>query len=379
MLENPQFNYHSFYEVMRDFRKGGLNPDIYNEFIQTIGQLPPHRKRTSRDYDIFNKFKLHDVTEHDFKPILREVFKRTKSKHKQCWHPEASPLTCNVDGSGNIIVSAAHSIQNNRTLKSISEDGNVMGYYFESDGFEGKLEHKNIASIFWGFCNKHDAIFYPIETDPYTGTDEQHFLFAYRGFVIASHKKLEGSAIINYGEQSDNDIKENKKIFDNAIIAKDYSIIKTEVIELPAFYPIAASSSFYLDYDFEGNKIPHSEERMEDLFVTLLPIDNKTYLLLSYFASDETLYKNLGVQLKNRQNLKSDISMLLAAHVENIYFNPIYYKTFIQQYEDVLEKILFQSQMDLATFDDDSNFQVTESLTPNNYLNNPYGVNFFGY
>ena len=28
-LENPQINHEKFYEVMRDFRKGGLNPNIY--------------------------------------------------------------------------------------------------------------------------------------------------------------------------------------------------------------------------------------------------------------------------------------------------------------------------------------------------------------
>lgn len=190
MLLNPQFNYHSFYEVVRDFRKGGLNPGNFDDFIKTIEQLPPHHERSMQDYDVFNKFQLHDVSDQDFMAIMRELFKRTKNKHKQCWHPEASPQNCNVDGSGKIIISAAHSIQNNRTLKAISENGEVMGYYFESNGFEGKIEHKNFASIFWGFCNKHDSIFYPIETSPYSGSDEQHFLFAYRGFVIASHKKM---------------------------------------------------------------------------------------------------------------------------------------------------------------------------------------------
>lgn len=148
---------------------------------------------------------------------------------------------------------------------------------------------------------------------------------------------------------------------------------------MPAFYPIAASSSFYLDYDFEENIILHSEERMEYLFVTLLPIDNKTYLLISYFACDENLYKNLGDQLRKRNNLKSDVTMLLAAHVENIYFNPIYYKTFIQGYEGFLEEILMQSQMDLGKFDEDGNIKVNVSLTPPSYLNNEFGINFFGY
>ena len=196
---------------------------------------------------------------------------------------------------------------------------------------------------------------------------------------MATHKKIEVSYWMNFGEQSDNDIIENKKIFNSAITSNDYSVIETEVFVIPAFYPIAVSSSFYLDYDFEGNPIPHSEQRMEGVFITLLPDVNKTYFLLSYFKQDKNLYGNLGSQLRIRDNLKSDISMLIAAHAENVYFNPIYYKTFIEQHEDKLKLILFHSQMDSGTIDENDQVNVDFSFTPSDYLNNPYGINFFGY
>ena len=85
--------------------------------------------------------------------------------------------TCNVDSTGKIIVSAAHSIQNNGVLSKIVEKGHVMSYILDKGDFDGKQIGKNHASIFWGFCNTHDSIFSPIETSPYTGTPEQHFLF----------------------------------------------------------------------------------------------------------------------------------------------------------------------------------------------------------
>ena len=118
---------------------------------------------------------------------------------------------------------------------------------------------------------------------------------------------------------------------------------------------------------------------MEDIFVTLLPTDNKTYFLLSYFQQDKNLYGHLGEQLTKRNNLKSDITMLIAAHTENVYFNPTYYTTFIEKYEKELEVIMFQSQMDYASIDEYSKLNVDFSFTPSNYLNNPYGINFFGY
>jgi hypothetical protein len=261
----------------------------------------------------------------------------------------------------------------------IADNGLVTYFGLVIDGLSGKEIIKNHASIFWGFCNKHDAIFKPIEIKPYTGTDEQHFLYAYRGFVVAVHNKIEDSKIFNFGEQSDNDIAENKKIFDTAILSEDYSIIETEVFVLPAFYPITVSSSFYLEYDFEGNSISHSEERIEAVFVTLFPTDNKTFFLLSYFQKDKNLYGNLGSQLRKRNNLKSDLSILFAAHTKNMYFNPIYYKAFIEKYEDILPLLIFQAQCDTGIIGESGQPEEIQSLTPKDYLNNPYGINFFGY
>jgi hypothetical protein len=378
-LENPQINYEKIFEVMRDFRKGGLTPSNYADFLLEVKKLPEISKRKIDDYNVFEQFGLSDITEDDFSAIIREVTKRGINESKFCWHPDAGLGTCKVDGKGQIIISAAHSIQNNGVLSKIVENGHVMSYAFDKGDFEGKELGKNHASIFWGFCNTHDSIFSPVEIQPYTQTTEQNFLFAYRAFVVASHKKLEVSTWMNYGEQSNIDIEENRKIFDAAILGQDYSIIESEIFELPAFYPIAVSSAFYLDFDFEGNSISHSDKRMEEIFVTLYPMNNKTYFILSYFNQDKHLYGNLGSQLRKRNNIKSDITMLISAHTENVYFNPLYYKTFIEQYEGILQLITFHSQMDYASIGNDNKVNVEFSFTPSNYLNNPYNINFFGY
>jgi hypothetical protein len=288
-------------------------------------------------------------------------------------------MTCDTDSSGKIKISAAHSIQNNGVLSKVAQNGHVMSYVFEKVDIDGGTLGRNIASIFWGFCNTHDAIFRPIENYPYTGTVEQHFLFAYRGFVVAAHKKIEVATWMDYGEQSDNDINENRKVFDTAILNGDYGVIETQVFELPAQYPIAVSSSFFLDFDFEGNEIPHSDERMENLFITLLPADNRTFFLLSYFSQDKGLYERVFTQRHSRNNLKSDLTMLIAGHVENVYFNPTYYETFIRQQEEKLNELFFHTQFDYAKIGKDGKPIVEFSMTPSNYLDNPYGLSFFGY
>lgn len=378
-LENPQFNHIAFFEVMRDFRKGGLNPENFIEFMQMVENLPPINKRTLGDYDKFLNIGLVDVIQSDFPPIMREVFKRTIEKSKKCWHPLASQSTCKTDGLGNIVISAAHSIQNNGVLNQVSENGIVATYAIDIGEFKAKKIHKNTASIFWGFCNTHDAVFKPIEVSPYTQTKEQNFLFAYRAFIIGAHKKLEVSNLIHFGTQADNDAIQTKNIFDTAIIANDFDCIETEIFELPAFYPIAVSGCFYIDFDFCGNLISHSDERMEYIYVTLLPNINKTIFLLSYLKIDTNLYGHLGKQITQRNNLKSDISVLLAAHIENIYYHPKYYETFIEPQEKLLSRISHEAQIDFARIDDNDEHKDIVSITPPNYLDNPHGILLFGY
>src|SRR5690554_383208 len=125
--------------------------------------------------------------------------------------------------------------------------------------------------------------------------------------------------------------------------------------------------------------IEHSPDRMEFIFVTFFPEEKKSYFIISYFEEDKNLYQNLGRQLVRRNNLKSDITMLIASHVENIYFNPIYYDTFIKEHEDKFEDILIQSQMDIATVNKDNQISESFSITPPNYLNNEFEINYFGY
>ena len=366
ILMHGQFKADIFLQVLRDFRKGGINPNNYDSIFAIV--------KNSR-FSELSQFELTDINKDDFAAIIREINLRGIEHNKKCWHPEANSNSCTVDKSGKIKISAAHSIQNNRILSKISHNGHVMTYSIDKGEYKGSNKGKSLASIFYGFCNKHDAIFNPIEIETYNQTVEQNFLFAYRGFVIAAHKKMEGSYVMNFGEQYLNDIAETKKIFDKAILNKEYDILDSVVIELPAFYPIATSSSFYLDFDFDHNSIPHSDNRMEKIYISLFPSETKTYFILSYFKIDRHLYSNVGRQLKSRNNFKSDITMLIGAHVENVYFNPIYYDTFIVKHEKSLHQLLRETQYDFIP----SNTNETISMTPDNYLENLYEIDFFGY
>jgi hypothetical protein len=378
LTENPQIRYDVFYEVFRDFRKGGLTPTNYQEFLNLIKLLPPLGRRKDTDYDIFDKLGLHDVSQSELLVLLNEIQRRSINESKKCWHPLASSSSCSTKDNGEIIISAAHSIQNNGILNRIALNGHVKTFKSNLYGFESKEIGKNIASIIWGFCNKHDAIFEPIETAPYIQSAEQHFLFAYRGFIAAQHKKFESSKLFNYGNLYEQALRDNLKLFNTAILENNFWAIESNVIELPAFYPITFSSSFYLDYDFEGNVITHSDKSMEYIFATLFPGKNKSYFIISYFKKDKHLYGDLSTQIRKRNNYKSDISILIASHIDNVYFEPRYYDLFVSKHEIVLGKIMYEAQFEKGVIRDDK-IEYTYSETPSNYLANKYGLNFFGY
>lgn len=120
---------------------------------------------------------------------------------------------------------------------------------------------------------------------------------------------------------------------------------------------------------------------MEYIFLTILPLyPNKSVVLVSFLAQDKQLYENLARQIRDRNNLKSDISILVLGHCENnVYFDPRYYEAFIQRIESDFLDIIKATQLDVALLDSNNKVQMTGSMTPKNYLNNPWNVSIFGY
>ncbi len=378
MYENSQMKMERYYEVMATFRKGGITPQNVDEIILQLKSLPQPHLRSEKDFEIFSKFNLCEVNPEDHIAIMREVIRRGIQLSKKCWHYEAGVKSCNVDRFGRIIINGAHSVQNNRILNEIAEDGHIMEYDKLETKFVGKEIGRYKASVFYGFCNKHDSIFRPIEVEEYKASEEQNFLFAYRAFVVSSHKALEVGAWTKIDPQLKKDIQENKEYFDKALQNQDYGAIKSFVYKMPYFCPIASSSSFYLDYDFEGMPIEHSEtKRMEDIFITLFPIKDCTFFILSYFRIDEKIYGMLGDQIQKRSNFESDLTMLIAAHTEDVYFKPSYFEKYISKLTKELEQLMNQTQKDNAVRLPNGKIMVTGSKTPNNYLNNTFGINFF--
>jgi hypothetical protein len=224
---------------------------------------------------------------------------RKKSYIRECFHKDN-------ECSSKII--RAHSIQNNKILSKISDVGEVLYPFSDSEmGISLKRQGKKSASTFTGFCGFHDNhIFKSIENRDYLkGDKEQNFLFAYRTLAKEYHAKKE---LLNFLEFTLDEIKieevdpiscENfrrllfatrtvldglsmaKNIFNNSLDKNKYEIIYTKTFEFYEECHLAASSVLTPERDLLGKIINDFSKINEDInfyrfiFFTIFPQNKK--------------------------------------------------------------------------------------------------------
>jgi hypothetical protein len=120
-----------------------------------------------------------------FKAISNAM--RTAWKHKDCLHPLASADVCDK-------IISAHSLQRSGGLEQIVDSSNHVCTFHPMSQRDHELRVQRVgwheASTFTGFCSKHDTFtFAPLETEAFTGTEEQCFLIAYRAVCHEVYQK----------------------------------------------------------------------------------------------------------------------------------------------------------------------------------------------
>jgi hypothetical protein len=286
--------------------------------------------------------------------------------HKECFHK---------DGNCSPTLVNAHSIQNNRILKSISRNGFVMYFSFSLKDisrtlYELKEVGRKKATTFSGFCKYHDQeIFKPIELQDYKkGNAEQEFLFAYRALAREYHAKktaknisakiyelfnkkdLNGIQEIfpSFHNQKDNYYEEEAELqgaylkgINESITRMDryrgamninlekkrFHKIQTDVIELPEEYKVGVSSMFCIEKDLEGrtvNDFKNPYFPLAPLFLTAFPQNGKTFILFSYFKKNKDTYSFIREQVsaESVSRQKTIVSNIIVIHAENFAVSP---------------------------------------------------------
>lgn len=285
----------------------------------------------------------------------------------------------------------AHSIQKNRILKNIAENGHILMFQMTPDDKKEKWEPEviglNKATVFNGFCKYHDQeIFKPIDLYNYEEeNEEQEFLFAYRALAKEHHIKLsitnsfenllEWVKNENYEElkkhyfikkkeditnirplipQFTHTLKElraaskclNKArdIFNNNLNSPKYNNIITKTIILKNKYPIACSSCISLEKDFHGNSINdlmNLKVNLKYTFLTIFPQKHYTYILLSFFRKHNSFFRFIDKEIldNNEGEQKKLITNLLLKHVENFAISPALWSSLSEETQNTISKI----------------------------------------
>lgn len=300
-----------------------------------------------------------------------------RCRYSECFHKDK-------DCSDKII--KAHSIQHNRILNKLSENGDVLTFSFdiskpinelekavESIDFKMDKIGKKVASTFRGFCQYHDNfLFRPIEeTDYKLGNREQEFLFAYRALAkgysdirstISSNKELikmvddrsidELYKTIYHGDipeelykylkeyfisQVDGDllvlnILDGLKVsFNKNLNKRNFTKVCTDTIVLPEEFHIAVSSMIYLGKDTRGEIINNFDQegvKYKPLFITIFPQNNNTFVLLSYLKKDRKSFKFIKEDLmkKTIDEVKVVLTNIICNKIDNFYYSPLFWE-----------------------------------------------------
>lgn len=264
---------------------------------------------------------------------------RNSTMYKGCIH---------ADGMCDGITSKAHSIQNNRYLKHIADNGEVLCIDF------GKIKEgesnikrvgRNKASIFTGFCNYHDrSIFRTIEEREYSLNDvEQNFLFSYRAFALAYYERFSSYEFkkkhysLIAGLRTDENIRRFKREIDEygnhlmiieryrnmlnyCLDNKKFKRIYTRTLVWYTEYGIAVTSMFFIHRDACGNIVNNPQNgfrAMAPFFFTVIPQNGKTYVLMGCLSKHKGIYEFLYKQIFSAdvEGQKVYISNIIAMYI----------------------------------------------------------------
>lgn len=230
--------------------------------------------------------KCHLNREHESRPEGWEIGKgfRQAFSSEECLAPEGLAPNCSKK------IVRAHTVPKSGSLKKIARDGHVYAVNVDTKSFSDRnkmplqieLVGINRASTFTGFCANHDGPFFSeLENKPFTATDKQNFLLAYRASARELFKKKSSLALQQQNIPLDNglspeaqqqyqqikelievgtkkglsDAQEYKEKLEEMWVSGDFSKIRYYRISIKGAPPIMTAGGFCPEYDFEGTPL----------------------------------------------------------------------------------------------------------------------------
>ncbi|PSV20939.1 cytoplasmic protein [Photobacterium leiognathi subsp. mandapamensis] len=273
----------------------------------------------------------------------------------------------------------AHTVPKSSSLKAIAENGHVLGLKMTLESifkFKGTPQLEKIginnASVFNGFCKKHDDSFFAsIEKSNFKNTLEQCFFLAYRSFSREYYTKTSALETSYLRHQADkgksiysqidiqhnnfftdlgtkfalNDLFYHKKFFDESILTKDYSNIRAVVFTLETAPPVMVSGGVNPDYNFRGELIQdlmNFEKYSELLSVTSFFDGSYGKIVFSWLKNSELVCENLIRTLfeKNNNDIPAFLVQFIIKNIENFYISPKWWDSMNEENKEILLSLI---------------------------------------
>ena len=255
----------------------------------------------------------------------------------------------------------AHSISKSSSLKEIAVDGHVLTFFMaqrnkSNTNIEPIKVGINKASIFNGFCEKHDKkLFSPFEDQPFDSSSYHCFLIMYRTlsrelFIKESakgtfglmkemdrgkdleHQKYIQERYQHFNGSNDltiSDLKYMKSSLDKMFISKEYDNLEHFIIELDSPPRVMASSIGGVNFGFDGSLIQEISQDIkcipDYLCTNSFSSDGKGYILLSWLAEHKISNQQLIGTLMNSHSITDSLLMLIISRIENVYISPLWW------------------------------------------------------
>lgn len=226
---------------------------------------------------------------------VNTIFTKAMTK-KSCLHPDAP------DGCSKKII-RSHTISKSH-FSSITREGKVYAYNYSNlymvDEVAGQvvpsLVGANQATVFYGFCSKHDKeLFAPIEDTGFEPEIKSCVIAAFRGFSKQYFDKLRsvnafcvGKELLDNGrseeeqkeiqqllsgqlaavKQDVEQLENEKELFSTAIANNSYDDFSFYCVELNKPPSLMVTGYFAMELDCKGNQI-------QDTFTEVLKVDTR--------------------------------------------------------------------------------------------------------
>ncbi len=272
----------------------------------------------------------------------------------------------------------AHTVSRGCNLSKIAKDSRVLQYDADIKKLSkngGKLSLKEVgirqASVFNGFCKKHDQeLFSCIENDTFTARPDQCLAVAYRTLSrelynkdAQSHQRetlrgidkgtspVEQFAIQNMleeirvgNEAARRETRVTHAALTAAMVSNKSNILSSLVFEFPSILPFMFAGGWSPFSDLYDSELQdgYADELLEQIFVYSFVSGDKTLICFSWQnnpnAPGEIIAKQVQELPVDQQ--ASACLQLTMKHIENVFFNPDWMRSLSAPERDKLDKLI---------------------------------------